>query len=91
MVTRALENRLFIITANRTGTERRGRFTHRFTGMSQIVSPEGRILTKADEKEEVLSVVRINPRMAENKRITPLNDIIRDRRKALYGRSMNSS
>jgi predicted amidohydrolase len=84
MVTRALENRLFIITANRTGIEQRGRFTHHFTGMSQIVSPEGRILSKAGEREEILSIVRINPRTAENKRITPLNDIARDRRKALY-------
>ncbi len=84
MITRALENRVFIITANRTGTEKRGRFTHRFTGMSQVVSPEGRILTRADEREEVLSVVRINPRAAKNKNITPLNNIIRDRRKALY-------
>jgi predicted amidohydrolase len=84
MITRALENRLFIITANRTGTERRGGITHRFTGMSQIVSPEGRILCSADEQGEVVMVVRINPRAAEDKRITPLNDVVRDRRKVLY-------
>jgi predicted amidohydrolase len=84
MITRALENRVFIITANRTGTEVRGRFTHRFTGMSQIVSPEGRILCRAGEREEAVSVVRINPRDAQDKKITPLNDIFQDRRKGLY-------
>ncbi len=84
MITRAVENRLFIITANRTGSEKRGRYSHHFTGMSQIVSPEGRILASADECEEKLSVVRINPMIAQNKQITPLNDVLKDRRKTLY-------
>lgn len=91
MVTRAVENRLFIVTANRTGTERRGRFTHHFTGMSQVVSPEGRILSKAGEREEVVSVVRINPLLAANKKVTPLNDIVSDRRASLYTLNVNSS
>jgi predicted amidohydrolase len=84
MITRALENRVYVVTANRTGIEKRGRFSNRFTGMSQVVSPEGRILTKAGEDEEVLSIVRINYRAAENKHITPLNSVFRDRRKTLY-------
>lgn len=84
MITRAVENRLFIITANRTGSEKRGRYTHHFTGMSQIVSPEGRMLARADEREETVSVVRINPSAAQNKRVTPLNDVLKDRRGTLY-------
>jgi predicted amidohydrolase len=84
MITRAVENRLFIITANRTGSEKRGRNSHHFTGMSQIVSPEGRILASADEHEERMAVVRINPLIAKNKQITPLNDVLKDRRRTLY-------
>ncbi len=84
MITRALENRVFIITANRTGTEKRGRFENRFTGMSQIISPEGRILLRAGEDNEIASVVTINTVAALNKFLNPLNNIFEDRRKDLY-------
>jgi predicted amidohydrolase len=39
MRTRSLENGVFSITANRTGTERRPRGELSFTGQSQIVGP----------------------------------------------------
>lgn len=84
MITRALENRVFIITANRTGIEKRGRFYNGFTGMSQIVSPEGRILSKAGEGDELVSVVNINASVALNKFITPLNNIFDDRQIDMY-------
>jgi len=84
MVTRALENRVFVITANRTGTEKRGRLQNHFTGISQIVSPKGRILAKAGEFDDVISVVNINPDDAKNKLLNPLNNIFNDRRTDIY-------
>ncbi|MFN3346415.1 MAG: nitrilase-related carbon-nitrogen hydrolase [Candidatus Bipolaricaulaceae bacterium] len=44
MRVRALENRVFVVTANRVGTEARDEPPLTFTGMSQIVSPTGDIL-----------------------------------------------
>ena len=84
MVTRALENRVFIITANRTGVEKRGRFENWFTGMSQIVTPEGRILSRAGEEEETVSTIDINPDTALNKSLNPLNNIFEDIRRDIY-------
>lgn len=84
MVTRALENRVFIVTANRTGTEKRGRLINRFTGLSQIVSPEGRILAQAGETESIVLIVEINPMRAKNKKISRLNDLFDDRRIDIY-------
>lgn len=84
MITRAIENRVFIITANRTGVEKRGRFENRFTGMSQIISPEGRILVRAGEYEESVAVVNINPKEALNKFLNSMNNILRDRRENMH-------
>src|SRR6185369_5194878 len=39
MRTRSFENRVFVVTANRTGTEKRAGGTVPFTGRSQIVDP----------------------------------------------------
>lgn len=87
MVTRALENGVFIITANRTGIEKRGRFINRFTGLSQIVSPEGRIIAQAGETDSVLLMVDIEPAKAQDKKISPLNDLFDDRRTDIYHRN----
>lgn len=84
MVTRAIENRIFIITANRTGREKRGERELQFTGMSQIVDPDGKILCRATEDEPMVGVVEIDPSRADNKNITELNNIFQDRRADLY-------
>ena len=47
MVTRCLENRVYAITANRIGREKRGEDNFIFTGGSQITSYDGEILSKA--------------------------------------------
>ena len=84
MVVRSLENRVFSFTANRIGKESRDGISLKFTGMSQIVSPRGDVLAKAsEEKEETLSV-NFNPEDAENKNITELNHVFRDRRPQFY-------
>lgn len=85
MITRAIENRVFIITANRTGEERRGGRELRFTGGSQVVGPAGDVLLKAEGTEEVVGVVEIDPELASSKAMTGSNDLFRDRRVDLYG------
>jgi len=85
MPIRCLENRVYAITANRTGEERRKEGQSlRFIGQSRIVSPEGNVLVSADAQEEVLIVTEIDPEKARNKVLNPLNNLFTDRRPELY-------
>jgi predicted amidohydrolase len=84
MVTRAIENRIFIVTSNRVGTEQRGDRELRFTGMSQIVTSQGEVLHRASESDPAAAVVEIEPAMALDKWITPKNHLFYDRRVDLY-------
>lgn len=85
MVTRCLENRVFAITANRTGHEERGgKPTLSFIGQSQIVTPEGQILHRASQDESTLYMCEINPTLAREKQINPYNDLFRDRQPHWY-------
>jgi len=84
MKTRCIENRIFSVTANRIGTERRGTVTLTFTGGSQIVGPAGEVLASAGDRSESLKVVDINIEEAKNKNVTASNDIIDDRVPSLY-------
>jgi predicted amidohydrolase len=84
MVTRCLENRVFAITANRIGTEERAGQRLRFTGLSEIVAPSGEVLVRATPDREEVLVVAIDPAAARQKKITPTNDVLADRRPALY-------
>lgn len=81
---RALENRVFWILANRYGSENRGGKTLRFTGASQIVAPDGKVLVQAPADHDALEVVEIDPAGASDKHVTPLNDLFEDRRTDLY-------
>jgi len=85
MVTRCLENHVFSITANRIGSEKRGgKKKLTFIGTSEIVSPRGKILHRALETREKLAIVDVNPKEARNKSLNAYNDLLRDRRTALY-------
>ncbi len=84
MRTRSLENRVFTVTANRIGTEKRGSASITFTGKSQIVNPKGEILASASERSESLKVVDIDPQEALDKMVTPNNHVFEDRKVALY-------
>jgi predicted amidohydrolase len=85
MRTRAIENRVFTVTANRIGTEKRGGgVSLTFTGKSQIVSPSGDILASSGERSESLKVIEIDPAEALDKKCTPNNDLFEDRKAALY-------
>ncbi|MEA3408892.1 MAG: nitrilase-related carbon-nitrogen hydrolase [Candidatus Eisenbacteria bacterium] len=84
MVTRCIENRVFALTSNRVGTENRAGQELTFTGRSQVVTPKGEILTRADVVGEGVFVVDIDPMVARNKAITDVNDVLGDRRPGLY-------
>lgn len=82
-ITRALENRIFWILCNRTGSEKSGGQELHFTGLSQIVDPAGNVLAQAGRSEEVVKVVEIDHRAADNKVIFK-NDLFKDRCPELY-------
>ncbi len=84
MLTRCLENRVFAITANRFGADKRPQGELRFTGRSQIVAPGGQLLQRAFTQREALFITEIDPGLARNKAITPRNDLLADRRPGYY-------
>ncbi len=84
MRVRAMENRVFTVTANRVGQERRAHGVLRFTGESQIVAPDATVLVKAGPDREEVGVVEVNPEEADDKRITRYNHLFADRRPDFY-------
>ncbi|MEO0111641.1 MAG: nitrilase-related carbon-nitrogen hydrolase [candidate division WOR-3 bacterium] len=80
---RALENRIFWILGNRIGIEKRGNKELKFLGKSQVVSPKGEILIKA-QNEETLKLVKVNINEAKDKKVTDKNDLFLDRRREFY-------
>lgn len=84
MVGRCIENGIFAVTANRFGADRRPHGSLRFTGKSQIVGPDGAVMARAASQREELSLCEIDTRRARNKRITPGNHLLRDRRPEFY-------
>lgn len=85
MVTRCLENRIFTVTANRTGSEARGgKAPLTFIGQSEIVTPRGHILHRGTRDGEELTILDINPAEAHSKRLNTYNDLFQDRRPSLY-------
>lgn len=86
MAVRSLENGVFSLLSNRTGTEERsGRDPLVFTGASRVLGPRGEVLASLGEEEEGAAIAEIDPARARNKAVTPRNDLLRDRRPALYG------
>jgi predicted amidohydrolase len=84
MVTRALENGVFVATANRVGTESRAGRSLTFTGGSRVIDPRGRVLGAAGTATEETLVVDLDPAAARDKMITDHNHRLADRRPALY-------
>ncbi len=83
MPVRALENRVFTLTANRIGREERGAQRLRFIGRSTIASPRAeRLIVLSEERAEAgmaeLDLARCDPWL------TPRNHVIADRRPEFY-------
>ena len=86
MVTRCLENQVFVITANRVGTDDRGDgVVLRFTGHSQVACPDGTRQVIAPDTDEHHGVLEVDPSRADDKWITPSNHVLGDRRPECYG------
>ena len=84
MVTRAIENRVFTVTANRVGTEDRHGIRLTFTGGSRVVDADGMILSDGPTAKAAFGVVTIDPSAADTKSVTDHNDLFRDRRPFFY-------
>lgn len=85
MPVRCLENRVFAITCNRTGSEARGgKDKLTYIGNSEIVTPKGVILHRAPRDKDHFALVEIDPAEARNKQLNRYNDLLRDRRPTLY-------
>lgn len=82
---RACENRVFVVSANRVGTERG---VH-FLGRSQVIDPRGRVLAEAGG-ESGLIVADVDLHEADTKHVVNVPgeyefDVTGDRRPGLYG------
>ncbi|MDP6419125.1 MAG: nitrilase-related carbon-nitrogen hydrolase [Candidatus Krumholzibacteria bacterium] len=85
MKTRALENAVFVATANRIGREEFPDGSKLcFTGESQVLSPRGERLLRLSAGDEGSELVNIDPREARDKMITAGNHLMEDRRPELY-------
>ncbi len=80
MRTRCLENHVFAVTADRVGREK----DLKYIGLSEIVTPKGRVLYRASSNREEVVVRDINLREAADKRMTATNDIVLDRKPEAY-------
>ncbi len=84
MITRSIENRVFICTSNRIGCDKGQNDTVCFTGRSQVVAPGGKILFRMEKDKEDVITVDINPEESRNKAINEKNDLFSDRRPEMY-------
>jgi predicted amidohydrolase len=73
-------NRIYIATANRTGTE--GNVT--FNGQSFFTNPAGEILNKLTREQSGISTLEIDTNLSRNKMITARNHVFNDRRPEAY-------
>jgi len=84
MPTRARENHVYTLTANRYGTEQKGDETLTFIGMSEICGPEGEILVRAGREETCVVTADLDLDAARDRAINRYNDVLDDRRPETY-------
>ena len=84
MRARAFENRVFVVTANRTGVESRPAGRVPFTGRSQIVDPMGEVMVRATKNEEVARAADCDLARARDKQMSPITHLFRSRRPQFY-------
>lgn len=85
MRTRALENRVFVVTANRTGTEDRPGGRVPFTGRSQVVGPDGGVIVKTTKAAEIALAADCDLARARDKALTGITHLWTGRRPEFYG------
>lgn len=86
MRTRALENQLYAVTANRVGADDRPGGRVAFTGRSQVADPWGRVLAKATTRASVAMAVDCYLAVARRKRMTARTPLFSNRRPEHYRR-----
>lgn len=84
MPSRALDNHVFLLVANRIGIEARREEELNFNGMSVIYNCYGEVLNLAGPNEELDIIAEIDPTEARDKSINAFNDIFTDRRPNNY-------
>lgn len=84
MPIRALENHVYTITSNRTGTEYVGDEALTFIGQSVACSPAGDELQKFGSEENGYAEFEIDPTSSRDRDITSMNNLFTDRRTDLY-------
>jgi 5-aminopentanamidase len=85
--TRAFENHVYVVAADRIGNERGGKFI----GNSEIIDPMGEILAQAGAESDEIIYVELDLASARKKRLIMKPgefelDFINDRRPELYGK-----
>lgn len=86
MRTRGFENRVFVVTANRTGTEARPGGRVPFTGRSQVVNPHGKVIASANQRQEIARAVTCDLAHARDKALTGMTHLFESRRPEFYRR-----
>ena len=79
MPSRALDNHLYFMVANRIGKEERATETLVFNGTSVVYDYDGNILALADPYSEEVVIADIYPQESRDKAINAMNDIFTDR------------
>jgi len=77
--TRAMENRVFIVTAGRVGSNPGPDGEIEFTAGSRIVAPDGTVLAAGPNDRPGCDIVEINPEWADDKYVTPGNHVLSER------------
>jgi len=84
MTLRSFENRVYTITANRTGTESRPAGRVPFTGRSQIVNTMGEVVASANKTDEVARAADCDLARTRDKAMSPLTHLWTSRRPEFY-------
>jgi predicted amidohydrolase len=85
MAARAVENRVYVAVANRSGREKKDGEELVFTGRSAIFGHNGRELQTAGPEGDQVLQAAITPSETRDKSVNPLNDLIKDRQPEHYG------
>ncbi len=84
MPARAIENKVYLIVANRWGAEQLAGEEIRFNGLSAIYSYNGEALVSSPAEGDSCIIAEVDPELTRNKSFNAENDILQDRRPQYY-------